>query len=71
MRTTNHQPLLDEPLLSSTEVMKMLGYTDRAAFWRMCRASGLPFVRCSPRRFMFERAALEEWMKRKTVGAGR
>lgn len=61
-------PLDGARFLKAREVMALLGYTDRASFWLAVKASGLPFIRLSPRRTVFEESAVREFLDRRTVG---
>jgi predicted DNA-binding transcriptional regulator AlpA len=52
----------------SNEVMQLLGYGDRGAFWQFVRRSGLPHHRLNQRRILFERTALNAWLAARSVG---
>ena len=56
-------------ILSTAEVMGLLGYTDSTSFWQTAKRSGLPFVRVSAKRAVFREQDLENWMRSRTVGA--
>ncbi len=53
-----------ERFLSSTAVMAMLGYRCRSAFWQFVHSRGVPCVRLGPRRIVFDRLQLEDWIDR-------
>ena len=57
-----------QPLVSPEEVMSLLGYSDRDAFMRMARRSGLPRIRINARVIRFERPALAAWLARRRIG---
>ena len=71
MVTINQPPLSDTRFLKSDQVRRMLGYSDSAAFWRAIREAGIPFVKITARRFMFEEAAVRAWLDSRTVGGPR
>jgi predicted DNA-binding transcriptional regulator AlpA len=54
--------------LRAREVMALLGYRDRSSFWAAVKTSGIPFIRLSPRRTLFERAALRAFLDSRRVG---
>jgi predicted DNA-binding transcriptional regulator AlpA len=54
--------------LKSDDVMRMLGYSDRSAFWCFAKASGLPHIKLNLRRCLFEESAVREWLNEKTIG---
>lgn len=58
----------NERFLKPECVMNMLCYSDRSAFWSFIHASGFPFVRLNSRRILFERAAVDSWLARRSVG---
>jgi hypothetical protein len=54
--------------------MSRYGYTKerRSAFWQWAKANGLPFIKLSQRKSVFDPVACEAWEARRTVGtAGR
>lgn len=61
-------PLSEARFLKSDQVMRMLGYTDRSAFWQAAKASALPFVRINSRRCVFEESAVRAWLDSRTIG---
>jgi predicted DNA-binding transcriptional regulator AlpA len=61
-------PLGGARFLSSKEVMKLLGYSDLSGFWAAVRTAGIPFIKVTPRRFLFEENSLRAWLKSRTVG---
>ncbi|MBC8008595.1 MAG: hypothetical protein H7067_00685 [Burkholderiales bacterium] len=56
-------------LLSTTEVMALLGYRDSTTFWQAMRRIGLPFVRLTAKKAVFREADVEAWLSARTVGA--
>ena len=54
-------------LLTPSEAMSFLGYTDRGAFMRMVRRQGLPRCRINKRVVRFDRVALQIWVKKRSV----
>lgn len=69
---TNKPALATEPLglsfMKPKEVMRLLGYSDRASFWTAVHAASVPFYRISPRRVLFERGSLKAWLEDRAVG---
>jgi predicted DNA-binding transcriptional regulator AlpA len=61
-------PLSETRFLRSDEMMRILGYADRASFWVAIKASGLPHVKVSQRRALFEESVVREWLNSRTVG---
>jgi len=61
-------PLNGARFMSSGEVMKMLNYSDRSAFWAACHAASIPFIRINQRRCVFEESAVRAWLNSRTVG---
>lgn len=49
--------------------MAFFGYTDRSAFLRMARASGLPRIRVNRRVIRFEPRALQTFIRRRSLGS--
>ena len=60
-----------ECFLSSTAVMALLGYRCRSAFWQFVHSRGVPCVRLGPRRIVFDRRQLEEWIMRRSTAPAR
>lgn len=58
----------DKPLLSTTQVMTYFGYKSRTRFGRFMREENMPHIRINPKKIMFNPDALEQWIKRRTVG---
>lgn len=56
--------------LSSAQVMRLLGYSDRASFWQFCRTEGCPHTRISRRRILFNADELRAWLASRSTGAG-
>lgn len=67
-QASSSAPLSEARFLKSDEVMRILGYADRSAFWQAVKACGLPFVRINSRRCMFEESAVRSWLDARTVG---
>lgn len=61
--------LTGNPLLTPEEAMAFFGYTDRSAFLRMARASGLPRIRVNRRVIRFEPRALQTFIRRRSLGS--
>ena len=49
-------------MLTSTEVMGMLGYEDRAAFFAAVRTAKCPMVVINARKIVFDEADIAEWI---------
>jgi len=54
-------------LITPSEAMSFLGYTDRGAFMRMVRRQGLPRCRINKRVVRFDRVALQIWVKKRSI----
>lgn len=54
--------------LTANQLMPILGYTDRGAFWSGVRAAGLPFVKFNERKILFEEKAVQAWLNSRRVG---
>jgi predicted DNA-binding transcriptional regulator AlpA len=65
----NPPPFGGARFLTATDVMRLLSYTDRSAFWQAVRRNGLPYVRLNARRCVFEESAVREWLDAHTVGS--
>jgi predicted DNA-binding transcriptional regulator AlpA len=52
--------------LTSSAVMALLGYKDRGAFWDFVHRGGVPHVRLSARKIMFEEQALAGWLAQRS-----
>lgn len=63
----NHNTGCDR-LLKSSEVRKLLGFSDPSSFWSFVRAQGVPHIRFNSRNIRFEPAAIEAWLDRRRVG---
>ena len=50
------------------EVMLLLGYKDRSAFWGFVHRHGVPNIRLNQRRIIFPRSALEAWLQARAIG---
>lgn len=61
-------PLTEARFLNASEVMPVLGYTNRSAFWQAVKAAKIPFIRINARRCVFEESSVRSWMDARTVG---
>jgi predicted DNA-binding transcriptional regulator AlpA len=57
-----HSSFENQPFLKSDTVMAMFGYKNRSSFWQFVRCRGVPHVRITPKKIMFEAPALEDWI---------
>ncbi len=55
-------------LLKSSAVKTALGYTDTASFWQAVHSSGCPYIVINSRVILFDEAAVNAWLDRRTVG---
>ena len=53
-------------LITPSEVMSLLHYTNRASFWEAAKKEGIPFFKITKRRILFCRRAVENWLKSKS-----
>lgn len=63
-------PLSERRFLTSSQVQKLFGYSDKASFFAGVRKSGIPFIAVNPRKFLFDEAAVAAWLESRTVGGG-
>ncbi len=52
--------------LRSGAVMALLGYRNRASFWEFVRRKGVPHVRLSSRKIVFDELTLRDWIERRS-----
>lgn len=65
-----HDPLEQQGsmrFLFSREVMQLLRYQNRSAFWQFVYANGVPHVRLNARKIVFDQRHLEEWIRRRSA----
>jgi predicted DNA-binding transcriptional regulator AlpA len=55
--------------LRSGAVMALLGYPNRAAFWEFVHRKGVPHVRLSARKIVFDEGGLRDWIERRSTAA--
>ena len=65
------KPLTERRFLKTEAVMRLFGYSDRAAFLVAVHSAGIPYVRINARRFLFEESAINAWLESRTVGGVR
>lgn len=56
-------------IITTKDVMSLLGYKDSTTFWQFAKRCGLPFIRVSARRAVFRERDIEAFMDARTVGA--
>jgi hypothetical protein len=56
-------------LRSAAEVQHLLGYRSRPAFWSFVKKAGLPCIRINSRRIMFQKDAIEGWLRHRSIGS--
>ena len=61
-------PLTEVQFFTTEQVMKLLRYRCRKRFGEAIRANGIPFIRVSSRRFLFEEAAIRAWLESRQIG---
>lgn len=54
--------------LRPEEVMSQLGYRNKQAFQEFVVRTGVPFIRLSPRKIVFEEVSLNQWLQSRVVG---
>ena len=62
------RPFSQTCFMTSSEVMRLLNFKDRTAFWEFVHRNGVPFVRLTRRKLLFEEANLRAWLDRRSVG---
>lgn len=65
-RAASPTPVRGGEMLRSDQVMERLGYKDKAAFFAAARAAGCPMVKVNARKFLFEAAAVDAWVARRS-----
>ena len=50
-------------LMTPSEVMILLRYTNRASFWEAAKKEGIPFFKITKRRILFCRRGIEKWLR--------
>jgi hypothetical protein len=67
--TTTAQPT-DEAnrFMNTAELMKLLRYSSRRQFTEFLRRSGVPMIRVSATKIIYERAAVDAWLQSRTIG---
>jgi predicted DNA-binding transcriptional regulator AlpA len=58
---------VNQKLLTGTEVMALLGYKDRGAFWDMVHRNGVPHVQINRRVLRFPEQGLRDWVERRST----
>jgi hypothetical protein len=52
-------------LVKSSVVMTFFGYTNRSSFWEFVTTKGVPHIRLTARRIMFDPVALNHWLAKR------
>lgn len=60
--------LSGQRFLPTREVMRLLGYSNRASFWQTVRQNGPAFIRVNSRRALFAEADVQAWLKSRKIG---
>lgn len=70
MKNGRHKTNSQRPLLTPKEVRRLLNYKGScsSSFWAFVRAEGVPFIRLNARRYLFDPAAVEAWLRKRAVG---
>jgi predicted DNA-binding transcriptional regulator AlpA len=63
---THKQTSSNMELITPSEVMSLLHYTNRASFWEAAKKEGIPFFKITKRRILFCRRAVENWLQSKS-----
>ncbi len=61
-------PIADAKIIQTEALMARFGYTNRQAFYEFARGAGLPFIRLSRKRIIFEESSLNRWLASRVVG---
>lgn len=59
----NNNGLNNMELITPSEVMSLLHYTNRASFWEAAKKEGIPFFKITKRRILFCRRGIEKWLQ--------
>ena len=54
-------------LISSTVVMEFFGFKCRTGFWEFVGKKGVPHIRLSSRKIMFDPVALNQWIAKRNT----
>lgn len=54
--------------IEADALMGQLGYKNRQAFYDFARRTGLPIIRLSGRRFVFEQTSVNRWLESRVIG---
>lgn len=65
---TSNPTLTETRFLTSSEAQRLLRFNRRSNFWEFVRRNGIPFVKMSARRPLFEEGALRAFIESRTVG---
>ncbi len=57
-------------LLDPSQVMRILGYKDRASFYQTVRKEGIPHVTINSRKIRFPQPELEAWLAKRYSRGG-
>lgn len=70
MNKGRHTNITQRPLLTPKEVRRLLNYKGScsSSFWAFVRSAGMPFIRLNARRYLFDPAAVEAWLRKRAVG---
>jgi hypothetical protein len=66
--TMDKAPLTEARFLKPSEVMRLIRIEDRANFWAIVHRAGLPHVRFSERKILFEESAVRAFIDARTIG---
>ncbi len=64
-------PLAGRRFVKAKDVMELLGYSSRCAFYEWIRREGVPHFRLGSQRIVFDEIALNDWLKKRSVGGKR
>lgn len=60
--------LNNSKLIDAAPIMERLNYRDRNAFYQMARRTGLPFIKLSRKRIVFDETSVERWLISRQIG---
>lgn len=55
-------------LVPATPIMQQLNFRNRTAFWSFVHQQGLPHIRLTPRKIVFDPAAVDAWLAGRVTG---
>ena len=55
-------------LVKTHVAMQIVGYADKGSFWKLVYSQAIPHIRYNQRVIKFSRAALYDWLRKRSSG---